>query len=513
MRLPLVALELTRGGKRRWNYALRMGPVALMYVLGAMALIFGGPTTLGLYEAGLLFRDIPRLFQFLVVFGLAPVFAAGGIAEERRDRTFDLLMLADLRGGDLYFAKLMSAFGQVMLLLLSALPLLAFASLFGGVYIPAEALRVALLAASGLAICTVGLLFSTVCRRPIEALLLTMAVESLVLAGLPLLGSGTALPGYNLLETLWVIDQDVMGPSMWVGPAVGAAIVAIVCAGLTLFLLPRQVSGKSARVRRRRRRVLVPNGLIRMSSDTRLVTANVAGRSMFSDAAEMRLVIAIALTPVGFGAVFLGAGVVVLAGLVGYWIASAVAASRQDGALDTILVTPIPTSRVAAVMIEAFWRRSLVFYPACLTPFAFVAMAFADASGFRSQGGLGSTTMIEACPFVVVAPAVLLWALCACGCFVSTLKLSPTAQAATAAGIFLGIHAGLTVALIILVERLMRATGEAYFFPALVSIYSFVMVWVGVGFRAALRGRILEHWRSDPFIPEIYHKGRPTEGW
>lgn len=512
MGLPLVALELTRGGKRRWNYVLRMGPVIFMYVFGVYGVIVGGPLTMGLHETGLFFRDIPRFFQFLVVFGLAPVFAAGGIAEERRDRTFDLLVLADLRGGDLYFAKLMSAFGQVMLLLLSTLPLLAFASLFGGVYVPAEALRVALLAACGLAVCTIGLFFSTVCRRPIEALLLTVAAESLVLAGWPLLGSGTALPGYNLLERLWAIDQDAMGPSMWVGPGVSAAGIAIVCAGLTLFLLPRLIAERPTKFRRRRKRVLFPNGLIPMSQATRLVTANVAGRSVFSDAAWMRFVIAVALMPVGFGAVFLGAGVVVLAGLIGYWIASAVAASRQDGALDTILVTPMHSSTMARALITAFWRQSLVFYPACLTPFAFVALMIADPRNFGSWITPTEEKIIAA-PFVVMAPAVLLWALCACGCFVSTLKLSPAAQAATAAGIFLGIHAGLTVALYMFLERLMRSTGQAFLFPALASTYGFVMVWVGFGFRAALKSRIVEHWRSDLFIPEIYHKGHPTEGW
>ena len=184
MELPLVQRELTRSAKLKRIYVLRV------LVLGAALLVlafiwtgalitsrgvagFSSPASLG-EQCGRGLAEVSTLFQVAVVFLIAPVLCAGRIAEEKEERTLGLLALADFRGWDVFLSKYLATFLQSELLILSTLPLLAVASFMGGVSVPAMALQVFLVSVWAAAVCATALLFSTLAKRPIEALFATL---------------------------------------------------------------------------------------------------------------------------------------------------------------------------------------------------------------------------------------------------------------------------------------------------------------------------------------------------
>ncbi|HIJ73999.1 MAG TPA: hypothetical protein HPP83_07845, partial [Candidatus Hydrogenedentes bacterium] len=184
MQLPLAQRELRRGAKLKRTYVLRV------LVLGAALLVLTFIWLIALVSSGALaglstsasfgeqfgrgLAVVCTFFQVAVVFLIAPVLCAGRIAEEKEERTLGLLMLADFHGWDIFLAKFLATFLQSELLILSTLPLLSLASFMGGVSVPAMALQVFLISVWAASVCALALLFSTLAKRPIEALFATL---------------------------------------------------------------------------------------------------------------------------------------------------------------------------------------------------------------------------------------------------------------------------------------------------------------------------------------------------
>ena len=146
-----------------------------------------------------------RSFQFLAVFVMGPLFTAGLIAEERRQGTLGMLMLADFRGRDILLAKYLTALLSVELLIVSALPVLAIASSLGGIDVPAMVLHMTLLSCAAAAICAIGLMCSARANSPMEALFMTAIVVAVWYGGTFLLESQ---PGEG---TRIVVDVPLVG--------------------------------------------------------------------------------------------------------------------------------------------------------------------------------------------------------------------------------------------------------------------------------------------------------------
>ena len=71
--------------------------------------------------------------QTLLVSFITPSFATGALSGERENGTFDLLRMTMVTPRQIVTAKMLSAYGYTVLLILATLPLLSLALILGGV--------------------------------------------------------------------------------------------------------------------------------------------------------------------------------------------------------------------------------------------------------------------------------------------------------------------------------------------------------------------------------------------
>lgn len=73
------------------------------------------------------------IVQFAAVFLLTPAYTAGAIADEKERRTLDFLLATDLRDREIVLGKLAARLANMLLLLLTGLPVLSLLQFLGGV--------------------------------------------------------------------------------------------------------------------------------------------------------------------------------------------------------------------------------------------------------------------------------------------------------------------------------------------------------------------------------------------
>ena len=163
MALEVVILrELQESARKKRTYWLRFGygavlatPVFFIALLDLLQGDFGGAVL------GLQLFEVFSYWQFILFGLLTPAVAATSIVEERDAGTLGLLMLTRLTPASILLGKLGVEFIRSALLLLSGLPLLFMATMFGGVAasqifgaIGITLLTILLLNALGLAVST-----------------------------------------------------------------------------------------------------------------------------------------------------------------------------------------------------------------------------------------------------------------------------------------------------------------------------------------------------------------------
>ena len=229
--MPMANKELARSARDKRTYALRLVvvglPAAVIFFMWLAAAMSGSRATGTPDSVGSFLAQMVTVFQFAVVLLFIPLSTAGLIAQEKQDRTLGLLLLADLRGTDIYLAKFVSAFIQAELLILSGLPILAFSALLGGVSVPAMALRVLLFSVWAAAVCSLGLFWSTHSNRPGTALfftVLTLVVWIATPAVTWMLSPFMRLVGFrvfrslefaHITRTIWLADAPTATPLYW----------------------------------------------------------------------------------------------------------------------------------------------------------------------------------------------------------------------------------------------------------------------------------------------------------
>ncbi len=111
------------------------------------------------------------LTQLAAVFLFTPAYVAGVIAEEKDRRTLDFLFVSDLSDREIIFSKLAARLLHLLLFLLTGLPVLMFATFFGGID---PALVIAGFVSNGVTMLSVAgtsLLCSVYAERTLTALL------------------------------------------------------------------------------------------------------------------------------------------------------------------------------------------------------------------------------------------------------------------------------------------------------------------------------------------------------
>jgi hypothetical protein len=421
MNLTLTARELARMGRDTRTYALRMTVVVFALVALVTLWYFGGAASLGpdarAARLGAYFAVAALVFQLTVVFLIAPLLTSGLIAEERRDNTLTLLLLADMRGPGIFLAKFVPALLQIELLLMSTLPIIAFAALFGGVSVPLAAVQVLLLSVTACAVCALSLLCSSLSTNPRIALFFTFVAVGGVVA--MTMGADWVVWFYGLFRprlllpfpasTLGALVQLHGAPAFGLGTlkviSVSAGIhgaVAVIAAWLTVLHLPTLVrEGRAAENREAGPRHPWGKGAIGMNRVGQLLAANVGGRpfadgALFAQKISLVLFVLVALVPL--------AGWLSLTLLAAFTAASSLAFPMEQGIIADLQMTPLNEKRLIRTLVKLAVNRAMVFAP---------AFVVAELQFFYLAGGLIGE--IPRGPYQVYGPALMVPMLMALG--------------------------------------------------------------------------------------------------
>lgn len=133
------------------------------------------------------------LLQLALVLFITPGLTAGVISSEREKQTLNILLTTTQSSTSIVFSKLVSSVSYLMLLIIASLPLYSIVFLFGGISPGQFLITVGFYIFSIIVFGSIGLLFSTLIRKTIVAMVTSYAL-TLFLAG------GTAFITLLLIE-------------------------------------------------------------------------------------------------------------------------------------------------------------------------------------------------------------------------------------------------------------------------------------------------------------------------
>jgi ABC-2 type transport system permease protein len=216
---PMISKELRQRLRERRAWLLPTlyllvlsGTVLFAYYASTEAQMQGGRREVQGADIGQAIFFTVVFTQIIVLLLMAPVFSAGSITIEKEQRTIAGLLTSLLSGPQIWWGKFVAALLYLLLLLLSALPMLALSFAFGGIE-PAQLIRGTASTVLVLAvICAVGLWCSAMFRRSIHAtascygIVLVLSVVTAVVFGILMsrwtsnnalmLGAGGGPPAY-----------------------------------------------------------------------------------------------------------------------------------------------------------------------------------------------------------------------------------------------------------------------------------------------------------------------------
>lgn len=111
--------------------------------------------------------------QLVLVILLTPAYVAGAIADEKDKKTIDYLLATDLDNREIVLSKLVSRLLNITLLLLTGLPILSILQLLGGIDTELMISGFAILGLTMLGLASLGILLSTLFKKPRDAISLT----------------------------------------------------------------------------------------------------------------------------------------------------------------------------------------------------------------------------------------------------------------------------------------------------------------------------------------------------
>jgi ABC-type transport system involved in multi-copper enzyme maturation permease subunit len=234
---PVFFYDIVRSGRSRLTFSLRF-----FYVAGISMLLAGmyaswitqddefarrgtvdTVSTAKLSRFAYAFFQAFAVIQYIVVVLLTPVYVAGSIAVEKERKTLEFLFATDLRNREIIFGKVASRVVNLLSYTLAGLPVVALLQLFGGID-PKEllaAFTATVLTIIGLS--AVSIWFSTMMKKPRDAMLLTyLAVVayiflSFLLAILPMIPPPTGVTFW------WQSPITVLGRTFTAGDVTFAA--------------------------------------------------------------------------------------------------------------------------------------------------------------------------------------------------------------------------------------------------------------------------------------------------
>lgn len=185
--LPIVARELRVASRRRATYWIRTSSALAVILLGTFVYLL-------LWREKSSPNEIAQVL-FGILTGSALLYAlfsgvnstADSLSEERREGTFGLLFLTDLKGYDVVLGKLAASSVHGIYGIMAVVPMLAIPLLMGGVS-PAEFGRMALVATNTLFLSlSLGMFVSSISRSFRKSMLTTLFFLLLIAAVCPAL--------------------------------------------------------------------------------------------------------------------------------------------------------------------------------------------------------------------------------------------------------------------------------------------------------------------------------------
>lgn len=370
MEFPLAERELRRLAQRPMTFATR----AALAVIAAPILSFffladaaSGGTAAQADEIAATLSFLGNMYLFIVSVLVPPFLTAGLIASEKHERTLGTLLIADFSASDVALSKFVPTLIQVELLVLGSLPILAFATVLGGITPSDLVLSVFLFSMTALVVSSVGLFASTVARQPGGALMGTVVVLAPVMAlDLGLL-DWLGVPGLPDLPTLlpavavFAIDE-LTGADLWL-PSVGiSAAVSLVLILASIALLPRQVYAmKVARPGRFRALRRPVNPFLRERGTSLIFSRAAGGLSAAVRSTILKIVFGIALALI---ALIPCVGLLFVAGVVMFDVVSTMDNAKRSGVLDDIRLSAPDPKTFLWDIYYALWMRGWFYLPA-----------------------------------------------------------------------------------------------------------------------------------------------------
>jgi len=143
------------------------------------------------------------IFRYLAIIELAlivmvqPALTSGAISGERERQTLDLMLTTRLSPKDIVLGKLLSNLGEVVVVLISSLPILALIFTYGGVTVVDLVLVMVSFFMAALVSATIGILSSSICRSSTVSTAISYAGILIVFGGT----LGLTIITYNLTGT------------------------------------------------------------------------------------------------------------------------------------------------------------------------------------------------------------------------------------------------------------------------------------------------------------------------
>jgi hypothetical protein len=413
LEFPLAERELARAGRSWRTYGTRLA------VAGGMALVLGfvwlsqagNPSLRSPEQYGRLLAGLASVVQYAAALTVSASLVTSAITSEKEGRTLGLLLMADLGGRDIILSKFLSAYIQVQLLILSVLPLQAFAAFMGGIDVSAATVQTILLSIGAASICAAGIFASTVCSRESAATLLTtfLVAAGFLISVLPQLSM--AIPPLNPFVAAFYYAVGSPAGVPWLPSAFVSLAVTILVLLAANLLLPAQAYDKPSKKRRpipevKRRKAVDSSGGGAISA---LAYSAAGGSALGHRGPFMRFLIMACVSAFSFVPIF---GPLIVLSLVTRSALAMINTLRETGVLENIFVTPVtdrelPSQLIKAALIRTkayLWAivigqaglliafafvdmNALVYLLICLLPLTFGLAAFWSALVFGCYGG------------------------------------------------------------------------------------------------------------------------------
>ncbi len=180
---PVLYYEMVRAGRRGRVFLLRSAYalfvfLLLLWIWSISSRGYGTRTdqTRELARLAETFFYTFAIVQFCFVILLTPGYVAGCIADDKERRTLEFLLATDLANREIIFGKLVARIGNLLLFLLTGLPVLSLIQFFGGID---PAILLMTFAATGLTmlgLVGVSIVQSVQRRKVRDAIILTFVV-------------------------------------------------------------------------------------------------------------------------------------------------------------------------------------------------------------------------------------------------------------------------------------------------------------------------------------------------